>query len=639
MADAVRLVWRAAAAVAVAAIAMPGITEAKNVKWTKYEPKGDAKRVDIPDEYRWSLANLYAGPEAWEGAFQETAARIPQVAACKGKLAGDAATLEKCLDVAFDVQRVTSRLQAYADADYSTQQGSSDAKARTDRVQGLQTRLREARAYMEPELLAMDPEKLKAMARATKGMAKYAHVLDDLARRRPHVLSQPEERILALAGDVLAAPSFVHAALDVDVKFPAVRDEEGKPAPLTMASFPRFRGSVKREVRIEAVSAFFGGLKAFARSFAASLDSAIKGDVMVARARGYASALEASVDANAVPPQVFTVLMDATEKALPRTLHRYVALRKRMMKLDAVHYYDLYNPLFPAAKRAVTYPEAVDLVQAALKPMGADYLKVLAAGLDPANGWVDVYPNEGKRSGAYCNASYRDHPVVFLNFMDELDDVFTTAHEFGHALHFHLSHQAQEFANADAPIFLAEIASTFNEELLLDHLLRGARARDERLALLNKRVENIRTTVFRQVMFAMFERALHQEVESGGSLTADRIAEIYASLVRKFYGPDFVVGPDDGWEWAYIPHFYYNFYVYQYATGLMSAIALSRDVLDAKDGAAKRYLDFLKSGGSDYPIPTLQKAGVDLTKPDAMQATFDLFAATLDEIERLTAEP
>ena len=255
------------------------------------------------------------------------------------------------------------------------------------------------------------------------------------------------------------------------------------------------------------------------------------------------------------------------------------------------------------------------------------------------HGWVDAYPNEGKRSGAYCNASYRDHPIVFLNHMDELEDAFTLAHEFGHAMHFHLANQSQEFINADAPIFLAEIASTFNEEMLLDHLLKGAKTKDERLYLLNRRLEGIRTTVFRQTMFAEFERALHVEVEGGGALTAERMAEIYGSLVRKYYGPDFVMGPDDAYEWSYIPHFYYNFYVYQYATGLISSIALSRKVLSGEPGAVESYLAFLKTGGSDFPVRTLQKAGVDLTRTDAMQAAYDLFAQTLDDIEKVLAEP
>jgi oligoendopeptidase F len=626
--------WLAAGCALAAGLMAP--PDAAAQPWPAYAPKGDAKRADVPDAYRWDLGHLFASFDAWEQAFDAVEARLPRIPPFAGTLAKDAATVQRCLDLVYGIQQDVYRLAVFADADYSTDRTLPAAKVRTDRVQALMTRLGEASAFVEPELLAMDPEVLRGYVRSTPGLAQYAHVIDDLIRRRPHVLTTDQERILALAGDLRAAPSFVHAAIEEDVKFPAVRDEQGNEVALTMSSFPRFRGSENRDVRREAVAKFFGTLRAFGRSFAASLDMAVKSDILEARARGYGSALEASVDANAIPVSVFESLVAATRANLPKTLHRYVALRQRLMGIDAVHYHDLYTPMFPAATREMPYGEAVKVVQQSLKPLGREYGRVLAEGLDPDNGWVDAYPNAGKRSGAYCNAAYRLHPIVFLNHMDRLEDVFTLTHEFGHALHFHLAAQAQAFPNADAPIFLAEIASTFNEELLLDMLLKQAKGKEERLALLNKRVENIRTTVFRQVMFAEFERAIHAEVEGGGALTAERLAEIYEGLVRDYYGPDFAVGPDDGFEWAYIPHFYYNFYVYQYATGLISSIALSRKVLAGDKDATKRYLAFLESGGSDWPIDTLKRAGVDLTTPEAMQATFDLFAATLDEIDRLT---
>lgn len=626
--------WLAAGCALAAGLMAPADAAAQ--EWPAYSPRGDAKRADVPEAYRWDLGHLFGSIEAWEESFAQVEGRLPEVGPCQGTLASGAEAVQRCLDLAYGIRQSLYRLAVFADADYSTDRTLPAAKVRTDRVQALMTRFGEAAAFIEPELLAMDPEVLRGFVRATPGLAQYAHTIEDLIRRRPHVLSPDQERILALTGDLRAAPSFVHAAIEEDVKFPQVIDEDGKEVALTMSSFPRFRGSGNRDVRRDAVAKFFGTLRSFGRSFAASLDMAVKSDILEARARGYGSALEASVDANAIPVSVFESLIAATRANLPRTLHRYVALRQRLMGIDQVHYYDLYTPMFPSATREAPYGEAVKWVQASLKPLGKEYGRVLAEGLDPRNGWVDAFPNAGKRSGAYCNAAYRLHPIVFLNHMDRLEDVFTLTHEFGHALHFHLAAQAQAFPNADAPIFLAEIASTFNEELLLDMLLKQAKGKEERLALLNKRVENIRTTVFRQVLFAEFERAIHAEVEGGGALTAERLAEIYEGLVRDYYGPDFVVGPDDGYEWAYIPHFYYNFYVYQYATGLISSIALSRKVLTGDKAATKRYLDFLAAGGSDWPIDTLKRAGVDLTTPEAMQATFDLFAATLDEIDRLT---
>ncbi len=607
--------------------------------WPAYAPKGDAKRSDIPADYRWSLANLYADTAAWEAAYVKVEARLATLAPCVGTLSKDAATLRTCLDLIFDVKREVNRISVYADADFTTDRTRPEAKARTDRAQAMYTRYENVAAWVEPELLAMDPAVLKGRLAEDKGLARYAHYLDDLIRRRPHVLTRDQEKILALSGDLRAAPQFIHGALEEDIVFPKVRDEQGAEQALTFASFPRFRSSTNRDVRKAAVETFLATLKGHARSFAASLDAAVKGNIFIAKARGYTSALQASVDDNGVPTTVYDTLIQVTEKNLPRTLHRYVTLRKKLLNIDAVHYYDLYVSMFPSARNKATYPQTVALVKDACKVLGKPYMDVLAKGLDPKSGWVDVFPAAGKRPGAYCNAAYGEHPIVFLNHLDELEDAFTVAHEFGHALHFHLANQAQAFVNADAPIFLAEIASTFNEELLLDHLLKAARTRDERLYLLNRRLEGIRTTVFRQTMFAEFEREVHAEVEGGGALTAERMAELYGALVKKYYGPEFVVGADDAYEWSYIPHFYYNFYVYQYATGLISSIALSRKVLAGEPGAVESYLTFLKTGGSEYPVKTLQTAGVDLTRTEAMQAAFDLFAETLDEIEKVLAEP
>ncbi|NOZ02773.1 MAG: oligoendopeptidase F [Deltaproteobacteria bacterium] len=606
--------------------------------WPKYAPKADARRSDIPATYKWNLGHWFKSPQAWDEARKALGARLKEVEPCKGTLARDAARLGKCLDLVYGLSLEIERLAAWARADYSTDRTRPEAKVRTDQIQALVTRFHGAVAFLEPELLAMDPDVLRSYVGSGGTMAKYAHYVDDLIRRRPHVLTLGQEKILALTGDLRAGPNFMVNALEEDVKFPDVHDEKGAETTLTRSSFPKFRASADRAVRKEAVEAFFKTLRAYGRSFAASLDMAVKGNIMVAKARGYGSAIEASLNRNAIPVSVYDTLVRTTHEYLPKTLHRYIKLRGRLLGYDKVHYYDLYTPLFESASRKVPYPEAVKMVEEATSRLGPDYAKVLKRGLDPKNGWVDVFPNQGKRSGAYCNGVYGAHPIVFLNYMGELEDVFTVIHEFGHALHFHLAFANQEYVNSESPIFLAEIASTFNETMLLDYLLKTAGTKEEKLFLLNKRLENIRTTVFRQVMFAEFERAIYHEVESGGALTAERMAAIYGDLIREYYGPDFAVGADDAMEWAYIPHFYYNFYVYQYATGLMSAIALVDKVKKGEAGAVERYLDFLKAGGSDYPVATLQRAGVDLTRPDAMKATYDLFITTMDEIDRLTAK-
>lgn len=603
-----------------------------------YPPRADALRAEVPEVYRWDLSHLFSDVAAWEKAREDLHARLNELDGCRGGVARDARRFARCLDLVFDLAEKLDRLASYARLDFATDRTRDEAKVRADQAEALITRFNEARSFVEPELLAANPARLRAFVRKPE-LHKYAHYVDDLIRRRPHVLTPEQERILAMTGDVLAASRFILSGLEEEVSFPPVQDDSGREIPLTRASFPRLRQHDSRTVREQAVRHFFSTLGSFARSFAAVLDLTVKGNLLEARARGYASALEASLDRSAIPVAVYDTLLRVTAENLPTTLHRYIALRKRLLRLEEVRYHDLYVPLFSSPLRDVPFPRALELVREAMRPLGPEYLAVLETGLDPRNRWIDAMPNKGKRGGAFCNATYRDHPLVFLNYMGEVEDMFTLAHEFGHAMHFWFSHQAQEYVNADAPIFLAEIASTFHEEMLLSHLLRLATSREERLFLLNRRLESIRTTVFRQVMFAEFERNLYRRVEEGGALTGPGLGEMYEGLIRKYYGPDFTVGEHDRWEWAYVPHFHYNFYVYQYATGLMSAIALAARVRAAEEGAVKRYLDFLRAGGSDYPIEILKRAGVDLTQTDAMQMTFDLFRTTLDEVERLTAEP
>jgi oligoendopeptidase F len=598
----------------------------------------ERKRDDVPAQYRWDLGAWFASTEAWEEQFGAMEGRLAALEGCRGILAQGPARLRECLDAVYDVRLALDWLSNFAQATFSTDRTIDAHKARLDRTQQLATRFDSTVSFLEPEILALPAETLARFQAGEPGLAPYRHYLEDLARRRAHVLTPDLERLLALTGDLRAGPYSLLNALHQDIEFPEVRDEDGRPAKLAMASFSRFRASPKREVRRQAVEVFFGTLRRYVRSLAASLDMQVKSDLLVARARGYSTAREASLDANAVPVAVYDLLLDTTARFLPSTLHRYVAVRKRLMKLEELHYYDLYNPLVPAFARTVPFEEAQRLVEEAVRPLGTDYGKVLAQGLTPGSGWTDVYPNRGKRSGAYCTAAYGAHPFVFLNYMDQLEDVFTTAHEYGHALHFYLSHATQPYPTSDAPIFLAEIASTFNEEMLLSLLLSRATQREERLALLNKRLENIRTTIFRQIMFAEFELLTHREVEQGGALTAERLNELYLGVVRKFYGPDFTPDPDDAVEWSYVPHFYYNFYVYQYATGLMSAIALSQKVQRGEAGAVERYLAFLRAGNQDFPLETLRAAGVDFATPAAMEETFRLFERTLDEFEKLSTE-
>jgi len=600
-----------------------------------FAPSADAVRTSIPETHRWSLDVLFQGLEAWEKGFAAVAAKMPELSLCQGKLGSSAAETLSCLDRLDDLKHEAEALDAYAFQSWSVAMDEAKLQEIKDRVSTLSARIQETASFFEPELMKVETARWTEMVKEKPELARFNHPFEDLKRRQAHLLSPREEALVALTLPMRDGPYYVMNALMEEADFPRIADEQGKEVGLGPATFPRYRGSVNRDVRKRAVETYFGTLTKYRTTLATSLATSVKGAVFEAKARGYASSLEMSLDADNVPVTVYENLLATTAANLPRTLHRYVELRKKLMKVEAVHYYDLYNPLFPDFSKEVPYAEAVELVKKSLEPMGAEYLAILDQGIEPGSGWTDVYPNKAKQGGAYCNGVYGTHPFVLLNYMNELDDVFTTAHEFGHAMHFYLAGKAQPHSVADAPIFLAEIASTFQEEMLLAHLLKKATSKEERLVLLNKRLENIRLTITRQTMFAEFEKLIHGEVEKGGALTAERLGELYRGLIVKYFGPGFNVSPNDEMEWAYIPHFYYNFYVYKYSTGLMAAIVFAQRIQDGKKGAVQQFINLLSAGGSDYPLAILQKSGIDFTSPEIVQSTYDLFARTIDEMEEL----
>jgi len=599
------------------------------------KPSADADRTTIPEEYRWSLSALFGSAEGWEKALDGLGARLSEIGVCKGKLGKGAKETVQCLDTAYGLKQQLDALNAYAFQWWSVEMNLPKPQEVRERAISLTGRFEEAWSFFDPELREVEQTVWDDMAKKEQGLTKYGFYFKDLKRRQKHLLSPKEESLIALTLPMREGPYNVMEALAHEMDFPKFKDETGTETQLGLSVFPKFRASSDRRVRKEAVEGAFGTLFAYRTTLATSLATSVKGALFEAKARGYSSTLEMMLDADAVPVQVYDTLLSTTAENLPRTLHRYVALRKKILGLDAIHYYDLYNPLFPNFEKPVTYDAGVKMVEVALKPMGQDYVTIMLGGMKPGSGWTDVYPNKGKQSGAYCNAAYGTHPFVLLNYNNDLDDVFTLAHEFGHAMHFFLSHQAQPYPTADASIFLAEIASTFHEEMLLNDLLAKATSKDERLSLLNKRIENIRLTITRQTMFAEFEKLIHAEVESGGALTAERLSTIYRELIEKYFGPGFTIDENDPMEWAYIPHFYYNFYVYKYSTGLMSAIVFTQRVQEGKRGAVQQYKGLLTAGASDYPLVILEKAGIDFTQKEITQATYDLFARTLDEIESL----
>lgn len=623
-----RIVSMAVLAVAFGAVALAGA----------FKPTADVKRAEVPAEYKWRLDDIFKDVGEWEKVYKSVQNQIPMIGLCKGKLGVNPKQTLDCLNTYTNLRKTMDSLDAYSFQWWSVDMNLAEAQALKERATNLRSKLEQEASFIEPELQKVSATDWDRMVQSEKDLSVYNLWFRDLKRRQAHILDADRENMLAGILPMREGPYNVMNALSDSIPFPKIKDEEGKDVQLAFSTFPRYRASKNRDVRKEAVTRFFGTLVEYDDVYASSLATHVKGTSFEAKSRGYKSALDMSVDWDAVPVSVYENLINTTGEWMPKTLHRYVGMRKKILNLPEIHYYDLYSPLFDEKQSNFDYETSVKLVADALVPMGQDYLTILTDGMRPGSGWIDVYPNDGKKSGAYCNAAYGFHPFVLLNHMDDLDDTFTLAHEMGHAMHFFLSQQQQPYPLADAPIFLAEVASTFQEEMLLNDLLSKATTKEERLILLNKRVENIRLTITRQTMFAEFEMLIYREVESGGALTAERLNEIYGGLIRKYFGPGFSMDANDVVEWAYIPHFYYNFYVYKYSTGLMAAIVYSQRIAQKVPGSVEGFKKFLAAGGSDYPLAILKSSGIDFTSPEIVAETYKLFEKTLDEIDQLLAQ-
>ena len=610
-----------------------------------YSPDANDDRSAIPEIYTWDLDPLFVSDEAWDAARLKLLAEIPSLASFDGRLA-DPAALAACLDLYFKLHLEANFVTLYANLRQSTALTDETANAMVQRSLAAMDEVMGAAAFIRREVLTLPEESLLAAYAAEPELTEYRPYLDNLRRRADRLLSPDAERALALLGDNLWAeidlneiPSPLEdafAALLSDIPWPQIEDAKGEVVQLTLSNYPRFRASAERDVRNAAVTAMFGTLRQYQHALAATLAGQFQLDVDLAQARGYDTALEAYLDKDGLTPAVYNNLVSTINANLP-LLHRYVALRKKALGLEDIHIYDLYIPLAEGVDTEVPFVEARKTILTALKPLGEDYGKALAEGLDPANGWMDLYPHKDKRSGAFSASVYGPHPYVFMNYQDSIDDMSTLAHEFGHALHSDLTMKAQPYPSFRYVPFLAEIASTCNEVLLSDYLVTNATDPAEKASLLVERLETIRGTIFRQTMFAEFEQKVHGFVEEGTPVTAALLEATYRDLVQRYYGPGFTVDADDGMEWAYIPHFYYKYYVYSYATGLASGIAIADRVKTLGEPAAAAYLAMLEGGASAPPLELLAAAGVDLTKPDALAAAMKTFEDTLDQVEQLMA--
>lgn len=606
-----------------------------------YVPDPSAPRDAVPDGYRWRSADIFPDKAAWEAELAAVSADIPKLKEFQGRLGESAATLLDAQDATYATMLRLYKVYIYAQTLYDVDQGDNEHRTMQGRVQAVFPAFGEATSWMEPELLEIEPAVIRNFMAEEPELAKFDYYFSELWRQQAHTLSGPEERLMALTGNMRATAGDAHEALlGVDMEFPTIIGPKGEPVAVTVSGFSALRANDNYLVRKQAADAFFGTLRKYENTFAVLLDGVVKNHIMTRDARGYDSCLEAALSPDNISTDAYRMLIGTIRENLPRTMHKYVELRRKVLGLDGpLTFPNLYNAMLEGVEPEYTYDEARALIAEGLKPLGKEYGALLKEGMDPRSGWIDVYPNEDKRSGAYSNGALaRDvHPYVLHNFDNSLDAVSTTAHEFGHALHSVYSSRNQPPVYAGYTTFLAEVASTCNEALLTNHLLERYRNDvDMKLTLLNQRLESIRLTIFRQTLFADFELRFHEHAEAGNPLTAEFLNGLYADMIAEYYGPGFALGADDPCEWMFIPHFYYDFYVFTYATGLTSGLALADEITRTGEPAARRYIDnMLKAGSSAPPLDILRSAGVDLETPAPIQAAMDMFAATVDEFDRL----
>jgi len=591
------------------------------------------KRADIPEPMRWRLEDLYPNDEEWEADFRRVKDTIPQLQAFAGTLTQSPAQLAACFKLRDETGVRFERLFVYAFTRMDEDSTNATYQALHDRAQRLGVELRTAISFIEPELLQMPEERLQEYLDSPE-LALYRHHLEDIIRQKPHTLSPAEEAILAAAGELAQAPSNIFDMFnDADLKFPAIQDEKGEWVELSYARYLRLMESTDRRVRKDAFEGLHNTYAQWRHTVTATLAASVRKDAFYARVRRYNSSLEMALHADNIPVAVYTNLIDTIRSRID-LLHRYMALRKRLLGVDELHVYDLLVPLVPEADVHIPYEQACETVLKGLAPLGEEYVRIVKEGLE--NRWVDVLENEGKRSGAYSISAYGVHPYVLLNYEPNLDNMFTLAHEFGHAVHSYLSDATQPYVYSQYTIFVAEVASTLNEHLLLHYLLRETDNPVQRRYLINKYLDAVRGTVFRQTKFAEFEKIIHEHVEAGGALTPQFLNDTYLRLVKEYYGPELVADDAVAIEWARIPHFYRSFYVYKYATGFAAATALGQAILEEGRPAVERYLELLRSGSSDYSLELLRRAGVDMTKPEPIHRLMDVFDQMLNELEALS---
>ena len=592
-------------------------------------------RNEIDEQYKWNLSDIYKSDEAWENDFKWIEDNLDNYKSFSGKLYESPEVLLQCFKFDDEIGMKLERLYLYSMLAKDSDLRVNKYQAMDERIKSLYARVSTASSFIKPELLKIDDKKLLQMINSSEELKVYKHVIDDLLRTKSHTLSRAEEEILALATDISQTPYNSYSMFtNADLKFPVVEDDGGNKVEMSHARFYAAMYSKDRGYRKSAFEAYLSPYKKYANTLTTMFNGNLKTNIFFARARKYNSAREAALDRNNIPLSVYDKLIDEVNRNL-KQLHRWASLKKRLLNLSELHPYDVYVTVFNSVdEKKYPYQQAKSIVMDALKILGSDYLKSLQTAFD--NRWIDVYETEAKRSGAYSSGTtYGVHPYVLLNWTDLLNDVFTLAHEMGHNMHSFYTGKTQPFPYANYSIFVAEVASTFNESILLDYLIEKSESKEEKLYLMEKYLNNITSTLFRQVMFAEFEMLVYDKTEKGDSLTADVLCKLYRNVFQKYWGPDMVVDEEEEYTWSRVPHFYYNFYVYQYATGFAASEALARKVKSEGASAVEKYLNFLKAGSSDYPINILEKAGVDMNSSEPVTVVAEKMETILDEMEKV----
>lgn len=588
-------------------------------------------RKSIEEKFKWKIERMYPSKEAMESDMEKVKGFISKIKEYKGKLSESKENLYEALNISEKASQILQNLYVYThmkqheDTRINANQGTA---TKTDMMS---TELSMASSYMVPEIIAIDSNKLNEYLNDEK-LSFYKKHIDDILREKPHTLNEREEEILAATADLSGVPENVYDMLAfADLEFPEIEDENNEKVRLTDSNFSTFLRSKNARVRKDAFEAMYSIYDKYKNTFAATLYGGIKSEIFYAKIRKYESALQASLFQDDISVDVYNNLIAAVDENLG-SLNKYVDLKKKFLGLDEIHMYDLYVPLTDKFDMKIPYEKAQEIILNALKPLGEEYLSIIKKAFE--DGWIDVYENEGKQGGAYSWGSYDSNPYILMSYKDDLNSLFTLIHELGHSLHSYYSRTSQPFLYSSYKIFVAEVASTLNELLLINYLLENSNSKEERIYLLNYYLEQFRTTVYRQTMFGEFEKLTHERVESGEPLTAEEFTSIYYKLNEKYYGKSVKVDEQIGLEWARIPHFYSNFYVYKYATGFSAASALSQQILKEGQEAVDRYLGFLKSGGSEYPLKQLKDAGVDMEKKESVEEALKVFSDLVDKLEK-----